>query len=129
MFKVGVLVVHLRQFGKFFMLFFVGLRSVGGPQFASGWLVFFFFFFVLVCFLFIASGWFARCQWVANADFFGSISSASGWLARGQWVAYADFFSFICQWVAHAILSALLSVLFLMSVGGLRVVTGWLLLF
>ena len=88
---------------------------MGGLQFASGWLVFCFFFFVLVCFLFIASGWFARCQWVAKDDFFSSISSASGWLARRQWVA-------------HAILSALLSVLF-MSVGGLRVVTGRLLLF
>ena len=101
-FKVGVLVVHLRQFGKFFFLFFVGLRSVGDLQLASGWLVFCFSFFVLVCFLFITSGWFARCQWVANADFFSSISSASEWLARGQWVAYADFFSLICQWVARA---------------------------
>ena len=87
---------------------------MGGLQFASGWLVFCFFFFVLVCFLFIASGWFAHCQWVANADFFSSISSASGWLARGQWVALVLFasgwltlfcqlyyqFYFLCQWVA-----------------------------
>ena len=56
-FKVGVFVVHLRQFGKFFMSFFVGLRSVGGLQLASGWLVFSFFFFVLVCFFFIYSQW------------------------------------------------------------------------
>ena len=60
-----------------------------------GGLFFAFSFLVLVCF-------FIYSQWVANADFFSSISSASGWLARGQWVAYADFVSFICQWVARA---------------------------
>ena len=111
LFKVGVLVVHLRQFGKFFMLFFVGLRLVGGLQFASGWLVFCIFFFVLVCFSFIASGWFARCQWVANADFFSSLSSASGWLTQISLVLFASGwltlfcqhyyqFYFLCQWVA-----------------------------
>ena len=112
-FKADVLVVHLHQFGKFFIIFC--WSEVSGWPSVCQWVACFLLF-LLVCFLFIASGWFARCQWVAKADFFSSISSASGWLARRQWVA-------------HAILSALLSVLFLMSVGGLRVVTGRLLLF
>lgn len=55
------------------------------------------------------SGWFARSQWVAYADFFSFILFASGWLARSQWVALADFISFI-----------------FLPVGGLRVASGWL---
>ena len=92
---------------SFFLVFFAtvsvwlsdGLRSVSGFQVASWW----FTLTPVVLFFNIASGWLARCQWVAYADFISFIYSASGWFARGQWVAYADFYSFFfCQWVACA---------------------------
>ena len=51
-----------------------GLRSVGGLQVASGWLM---------------------------QTPLGLFVLASGWLARSQWVAYVNSFGFICysQWV------------------------------
>ena len=94
-FEVGVLVVHLRQFRKFSMVFFVGLRSVGGLQFASGWLVFCFFFFVLVCFLFIASGWLV-CALLTQISLVlfhlpvGGLRVASGWLTQISLVLFAS---------------------------------------
>ena len=85
-----------------------GLRSVGGLQVASGWLM------QTPLGLFVlASRWPARSQcvanvdsidficysqWVVYTDSIGVICSAlaSGWLARSQWVAYVDFIGIIC---------------------------------
>ena len=59
-----------------------GLRSVGGLQVASGWLM---------------------------QTPLGLFVLASGWLVRSQWVAYVDSIGFICysQWVVTQILLAL----------------------
>jgi len=46
-----------------------GLRSVGGPQVANGWLM---------------------------QTFLGLFVLASGWLTRSQWVAYVNFVGVIC---------------------------------
>ena len=98
-----------------------GLRSVGGLQVASGWLM------KTPLGLFVlASGWLARSQWVADVDSIGFICYSQwvayvdsigficysrGWLTQillvlfvlcySQWVAYVDFVGFICysQWV------------------------------
>ena len=54
-----------------------GLRSVGGLQVASGWLM------QTPLGLFVlASGWLARSQWVAYVFFLALFVIASGWLAQ-----------------------------------------------
>ena len=53
------------------------LRSVGGLQVASGWLM------QTPLGLFVlASGWLARSQWVAYVIFLALFVIASGWLAQ-----------------------------------------------
>ena len=59
----------------------------------------------------------------------GGTCVASGWLTQISSVLFASGLHARSQWVAHAILSASFSVSFFMLVGGLHVVTGWLLLF
>ena len=98
-----------------------GLRSVGGLQVASGWLM------QTPLGLFVlASGWLARSQWVAYVDSIGFICYsqwvlcadpltlcvlASGWLAQFHLVSFS-FISFTCsasgwpgcsQWVVYAV--------------------------
>ena len=98
-----------------------GLRSVGGLQVASGWLM------QNRLELFVlASGWLARSQWVAYVDFIGYICYsqcvlcadpltlcvlASGWLAQFHLVSLS-LISFTCsasgwpgcnQWVVYAV--------------------------
>ena len=83
-----------------------GLRSVGGLQVASGWLMQTF----LGLFV-LASGLLARSQWVAYVDFIGIICYshwvvctdpftlcvlASGWLAQFHLVSFS-FISFTCS--------------------------------
>ena len=86
-----------------------GLRSVGGLQVASGWLM------QTPLGLFVlASGWLVRSQWVVT-----QILLALFVLCYSQWVAYVDFIGYICysqcvlcadpltlcssQWVACAV--------------------------
>ena len=78
-----------------------GLRSVGGLQVASGWLMqtplgLFvlasgWLTSILLALFVIASGWLHRFYW--RYLFF---AIASGWLAGSQWVAYLDFIGIIC---------------------------------
>ena len=97
------------------------LRSVGGLQVTSGWLL------QTPLGLFVlASGWLARSQWMAYVDFIGIICYskwvvyadpltlcvlASGWLAQFHLVSFS-FVSFTCsasggpvcsQWVVYAV--------------------------
>ena len=102
------------------------LRSVGGLQIASGWLM------QTPLGLFVlASRWLERSQWVAYVDSIGIICYsqwvvyadpltlcvlASGWLAQFHLVSFS-FFSFTCsasgwpvcsQWVVYTIFSLFL---------------------
>ena len=99
--KVGVLNVHLLSLVSGLFLggtfkfssdsFFSelmasdGLRSVGGLQVASGWLM------QTPLGLFVlASGWLAGSQWVAYVD-------SIGFICYSQWVAYTDSIGVICS--------------------------------
>ena len=62
-----------------------GLRSVGGLQVASGWLM------QTPLGLFVlASGWLARSQWVAYVN-------SIGFICYSQWVVYTDSIGIICS--------------------------------
>ena len=69
-----------------------GLRSVGGLQVASGWLMQTpLELFVLASGgLHVASGWLARSQWVADVD-------SIGFICYSQWVVYTDSIGVICS--------------------------------
>ena len=62
-----------------------GLRSVGGLQVASGWLMQ-----TLSGLFFLASGWLARSQWVAYVN-------SIGFICYSQWVVYTDSIGIICS--------------------------------
>ena len=116
-----------------------GLRSVGGLQIASGWLM------QTPLGLFVlASGWLTSillALFVTPSGWFTPILFALFVLCYSQWVAYVDFIGIICysQWVVCtdpltlcvlasgwlAQFHLVLFVLLVLPVGGLGVACGW----
>ena len=80
-----------------------GLRSVGGLQVASGWLM------QTPLGLFVlASRLLARSQWVANVN-------SIGFICYSQWVVYTDSIEVICSALASGWLMSILLALFVIA--------------